>query len=214
MASDATKRSYLGHDARRAQILAVAARQFSEQSYDTVSTVAIAREAGIARGLVHHYFGTKRDLYVEVLRRMLTIPEGAFGHGDGAPPVGAEAVVAAIDRWIDTIDRNRQTWLAAVSAQAPGLDEEVDAILAESRARIDDQLIALAWGSPVQAPPELRALIRGYGGFAQALTIDWLQRGEPSRAALHHLLLQTLLALVGDVLPRVQSDPKKAAETP
>ncbi len=206
--ADTAKRSYLGQDARRAQILAVAARQFSEQSYDAVSTVAIAREAGIARGLVHHYFGTKRDLYVEVLRRMLTIPEGAFGQGDDEQRVGRAAVASAVERWLDTIGRNRQTWLAAISAQ--GLDDEVDAILAESRARIDEQLIALAWGPPAQAPAELRALIRGYGGFAQALTVDWLQHEQPSRTHLHDLLLQTLLALVSDVLPRVQPDPKEA----
>ena len=34
----------------------------------------VAREAGVTRGLLHHYFGTKRELYLEVVRCMVTPP--------------------------------------------------------------------------------------------------------------------------------------------
>src|SRR5437588_12218189 len=64
----------LDHDERRAQILACARRLFSERNYDAVSTTDIAREAGVARGLLHHYFGTKRDLYLEVVRDLVRMP--------------------------------------------------------------------------------------------------------------------------------------------
>ena len=62
-------------DARREQILECALRLFGERPYAAVSTTDIAREAGVARGLLNHYFGTKRDLYLEVVRRLVLVPE-------------------------------------------------------------------------------------------------------------------------------------------
>ncbi|MBN9618575.1 MAG: helix-turn-helix transcriptional regulator, partial [Actinobacteria bacterium] len=62
-------------DARREQILECATELFGERPYAAVSTGEIAREAGVARGLLNHYFGTKRDLYLEVVRRMVLLPE-------------------------------------------------------------------------------------------------------------------------------------------
>ena len=65
----------LEHDERRGQILAAAATLFAERHYASVSTKDIADAAGVARGLLHHYFGSKRDLYLEVAREMLRVPE-------------------------------------------------------------------------------------------------------------------------------------------
>src|SRR5215211_7127684 len=58
------RRIRLDNDQRRAQLLALAKRAFSEQSYDEVSIDDLAREAKISKGLLYHYFPTKRDLYV------------------------------------------------------------------------------------------------------------------------------------------------------
>ena len=51
-------------DERRAQLLELAKRAFSDRSYDDVSIDDLAREAKISKGLLYHYFPTKRDLYV------------------------------------------------------------------------------------------------------------------------------------------------------
>src|SRR5947208_9894051 len=107
----------LDHDERRRQILSCARRLFSERPYASVSTVEIAREAGVARGLVHHYFGTKRDLYLEVVREMLRVPDDVFA--------GSDALADSVDRWLTMVQRNRGTWLAAIGAQGFGSDPEV-----------------------------------------------------------------------------------------
>src|SRR5256885_12320779 len=78
------RRTYLEAEERRAQILRVAAQLFSERNYDAVSTAEVAREAGVARGLVNHYFRTKRELYVAVVRSMHEAP----GHPFPAPAAG------------------------------------------------------------------------------------------------------------------------------
>lgn len=56
-----------GTDAR-AQILAAAGTAFAERGYDGATVRAIAAAAGVDPALVHHYFGSKERLFVEVVQ--------------------------------------------------------------------------------------------------------------------------------------------------
>jgi AcrR family transcriptional regulator len=194
----------LEHDERRQQILSCARRLFSERSYDTVSTTEIAREAGITRGLLHHYFGTKRDLYLEVVRSLAELPPGVL-EGEAVSGRDRDEVLAeAVDRYLEVARRNRRTWLATAGAQGFGRDPEVEAIVERAREQIADRLIALLGRDPANASPELRALIGAYAGFAQAATVEWLQRRRLSQEQVRELLLGSLLQLVREVLPRIE----------
>ncbi|MEI7055094.1 TetR family transcriptional regulator [Nocardioides sp. CCNWLW239] len=51
----------------RAAILAVARQRFAQQGYAATSVRGIAAAAGVDSALVHHYFGTKEDLFVASL---------------------------------------------------------------------------------------------------------------------------------------------------
>jgi AcrR family transcriptional regulator len=195
----------LDHDERRRQILACARRLFSERSYDAVSTTDIAKEAGVARGLLHHYFGTKRDLYLEVVRELMRMPSNPVPLQ--APGRGLEHIIEeSVDRWLTMLERNRGTWLAANAARGLGArDPELEAILEEAREQAADRLIeALQTYEAATAPPALRALIRSYSGFAEAASIEWLARERLTRIQLRTMLTQTFLRLINDVLPAIQ----------
>jgi AcrR family transcriptional regulator len=194
----------LEHDERRRQILACARRLFSERNYAAVSTSEIAREAGVARGLLHHYFGTKRDLYLEVVRAIVRMPSSPVPLQ--TPGRGIEVVIEeSVERWLTMLERNRGTWLAAIGARGLGRDPEVEAILDDAREQAADRLIeALQTYDASQAPAELRAVIRSYSGFAEAASIEWLQRERLSREQVHVLLVQGFLSIVHDVLPEVE----------
>jgi AcrR family transcriptional regulator len=208
------RRTYLEAEERRAQILRVAAQLFSERNYDAVSTVEVATAAGVARGLVNHYFRTKRELYVAVVRSMLEVPDDLFPASADADESERNAVLSeAVDRWLRTVKANRGTWLACIGAQGFGRDPELEAVLEEARRRIIDQLIALAWGPPHAATAEVRALMRGYEGFAQAITADWLTSGRLPRRDVHQLLVQGLIALVDGALPNIEQQ-KTGVTTP
>jgi AcrR family transcriptional regulator len=202
--SPAPRWQRLEHDERRRQILACARRLFSERNYASVSTSEIAREAGVARGLLHHYFGTKRDLYLEVVRSLMRTPSNPVPLQ--SPGRGLESIIdESVDRWLTMLQRNRGTWLAAIGARGLGHDPEVEAILDEAREQAADRLIeALQNYEAAEAPPELRALIRSYSGLAEAASIEWLQRGRLTREQTHALLVQGFLSIVRDVLPAVQ----------
>ena len=204
MAVSAPRWTRLEHEERRAQILACARRLFSERHYDAVSTEDIARGAGIARGLLHHYFGTKRELFHEVVRSMLRLPDALFVE-ESAGRDREQLLAENVDRWLEMVSRNRETWLATAGAQGFGRDPALEAILEEARERVADRLIVLLGAAePASASGELRAVIRAYAGLAEAASLDWLAHRRLTRKQVRELLLASLLALVDEVVPRVE----------
>jgi len=190
----------LERDERREQILARARRLFSERTYAEVSMEEIAAAAGVARGLLHHYFGSKRGLYLEVVRELVRLPPPALPENTAGST--KEAVEESVDLWLEVVARNRGTWLAAIGAEGFGRDPELEGILAEAREATTDRVVEVL-GMSGGAPPELRALIRSYAGLAEAATREWLERGTLSREQVQLMLTDTLLSLTHQLLPRV-----------
>jgi AcrR family transcriptional regulator len=185
-------------DERREQILDCAMRLFGEHPYAAVSTAELARQAGVARGLINHYFGTKRDLYLEVVRRLVTIPRFAV---ELLPDGPLEArVPAAVDWFLDGVSRNSKTWLAATG----GWDPDVERILADADETAADRVLE-ATGLSADAV-ELRAMVRSYGGMVKSACREWLVRKDLTRDQVRLLLTTTLLALIRDAAPRLRHD--------
>lgn len=196
-------RRRLEPDARREQILQCAVRLFGERPYAAVSTVDIAREAGIARGLLNHYFGTKRDLYLEVVRRMV-LPDEV----DLVVPAGAallERVDLCVEWFLDAVGEHGKTFVAVIGAEGVGADPEIEKILFEAD-NVAAQRVLDAVGLATSGDNEQqRAIIRAYGGMAKASIREWVQHGSLSRAQLKALLSATLITTVRDVLPQIAS---------
>src|SRR3954451_4111083 len=55
-------------DERRAQLLALGERLFTSSSYGELSMAAIAREAGISKALLYHYFPSKQAYFQATLQ--------------------------------------------------------------------------------------------------------------------------------------------------
>jgi AcrR family transcriptional regulator len=54
---------------RREQVLSVAAEEFAQHGLHGISAEVVARRAGISHAYVFRLFGTKRELFLEVVRR-------------------------------------------------------------------------------------------------------------------------------------------------
>ena len=66
--------------ATRERILAAARQAFASGGYAAVSVRSIASEAGVDQSLVHHYFGTKKDLFLAAM----DVPFDPMEHMGGA----------------------------------------------------------------------------------------------------------------------------------
>lgn len=172
---------------------------FENQSYNEVSTSDIARAAGVGRPLINHYFGTKRELYLEVVRRFSYIPEMAvIGLQDGTLD---ERIDASIDRWLSVAERHRNLWLTTVTASG-GFDQELARIQRDAdEVAVERVLAAIGLDGPGLGSARLRTLLLAYGGMARVASRLWLFDAALSRADVHVLLSKTLRTIVRDVEP-------------
>lgn len=58
-------------DARRSRILEAGLKEFAAKGYKKASTNTIVREANVSKGLLFHYFISKKDLYVYIVESAL-----------------------------------------------------------------------------------------------------------------------------------------------
>src|SRR3954449_12897360 len=94
----------LSAEQRRDQILDAANDLFAERGYEEVSVEDIASSAGVTRGLVHHYFGGRKEVYVALVERLGTVREEQL-----RPPVGRGArarVGDSVSRWLQWAEEN------------------------------------------------------------------------------------------------------------
>lgn len=200
--ADSPRWRRLEPDERREQILDCAVRLFGERPYAAVSTTEIAAEAGVARGLLNHYFGTKRDLYLEVVRRMVIMPDLFDTVTSGSIE---ERVEQSVEWFLDTVSPFGKTFVAVLGAEGVGTDSEVEAILAEAD-DIAAGRVLLTVGLPEDATGTSKAVIRAYGGLVKAAIREWVRDGTLTRDQVQLLLSQALIAIVRNVLPTINEE--------
>jgi AcrR family transcriptional regulator len=71
----------------RERIVAAAVKIFSETTYDEVAVSDIAKAAGVAHGLLFHYFGSKRGIYLEAMRGAAEQLDAAFAFRPDLSPL-------------------------------------------------------------------------------------------------------------------------------
>jgi AcrR family transcriptional regulator len=186
---EARERARLQVDERRAQLVELGLKLFSERSYDDLSIDDIASAAGISKGLLYHYFSSKRDFYAATVRSaaesLLARTDPA---GEGPDP---EALLAALDQYLLFAEEHASAYVALMRSGV-GHDADVAAIVEDTRARFVARLAARL--GLAEMVPRVRLALRGWVGFVEGSSLDWLARRDLPREDLRDLLAQILLA--------------------
>ena len=186
--STSTRYQRLTPAERRDQILDAANALFAERGYADVLVEDISRAAGVTRGLVHHYFGGRKDVYLALLERLGGLREEGL-----RPPVDRSArarVADTVSRWLDWTEANRTIYLGTI---APGEDiadpdvRRVDADLVHRAVA----LVATFHADIAEDSARLRYALVCWTGLNRAATRRWL-RGEATRETTQELLASTL----------------------
>ena len=186
------RRARLSTDARREQLVALGVEIFSERPFDEVSIDDIAASASISKGLLYHYFPSKRDFYVAVVRHSAEEMQAVT---ETDPDLSPRArLSAALDRYLEYVDNHARGYSTVLRAGI-GSDREVAAIVEDVRSAMANRILDDFAG--VDTPPGVRIAVRGWVGFAEAASLEWLERRDLSRDELRELLIQALTGAVG-----------------
>ncbi|GAA2402280.1 TetR/AcrR family transcriptional regulator [Streptomyces glaucosporus] len=157
----------LSAEDRRGQLIGIGLRLLVTRPIHELSVDEVAAEAGISRGLLFHYFPTKRDYYAAVVRaagqRLLT---HARLPGEGGPE---ERVRAVVEGFVGFVRRRRANYVALVRAGAGG-DDLVLEVFEDIRATLADRVLE-ALGEP-SPDPMVRLAVRGWLAMAEEMAIE------------------------------------------
>jgi AcrR family transcriptional regulator len=196
------RRVRLDNDERRAQLLQLARQAFSDRSYDDVSIDDLAREAKISKGLLYHYFPTKRDLYVaglreiaeELVQRCTNIPRDL-------PPI--ERVRAGLDAYLDHISLHSRAFVSLMRGGI-GSDPEVAQVVEDVRKRLTDNFLEQTpFAQMLSKDVRFQTAVRGWIGFVEGASIDWCAHHRMSREELRDLLTPILFSIVTVIAPQL-----------
>lgn len=184
----------MSSDDRREQLLCAGAELLGRRSYDEVSIDEIARAAGISKGLLYHYFPTKNDFVVAVLRQEVERVTALTAPDPTLPPL--EQIDAALDAFLDYVE-NHASGFATIFRTRGGGDPQIRAVLEEGRERrieilldgIAGQLLA---GDGGRDSAVLRSAVQGWIFFVEGVLLRWLDRRDIGREQLR-VLLRTVL---------------------
>jgi AcrR family transcriptional regulator len=178
-------------DERRRRLLALGADLFSRHSYAELSMAAIAREAGISKALLYHYFPSKQAYFVATLEQQAGELARRVAVDPALPPV--EQLTRALDAFLGWVEENAEGY--AKLLQGATTHAEVRELVDQVRSATADRI--LAGLSPAgAAPPALRAAVTGWLWFMDGAITDWLEHRDMERQQLLALLLGTLLGAV------------------
>jgi AcrR family transcriptional regulator len=193
------KREVLSRDARTQFILEVSQRVFAEHPYDEISIDDIALEASMSKGLLYHYFTSKRDLYLETLRSVLKamsqIPEQC--------PDLRSCLDAFLTRFEETPALARMVFRGGI-----GSDAEAEALLTDYR---QHQFTLFCQSLSVdEADPLVRLALQSWLSFFQEVCLQWLKQQDIPREQILTLLEQSLQAILSSTEQQMPPTERKS----
>ena len=165
---------------RKKQLVKIGLMMLRDKPIHELSIDAIAGQAGISRGLLFHYFPSKRDYYVAVIsaagRRLLRVtkPDESLPDDDKL----REMLV----QFVAFIERRRPAYISFVRGAAGGDDFAVK-VYDETRAGLTKRVLTYL-GTPEVADDTASAeylRIHAWLAYAEDLAIEWSGLPEEDR---------------------------------
>jgi AcrR family transcriptional regulator len=192
-------------DERRRQLLELGADLFAKHSYAELSMARIAREAGISKALLYHYFPSKQDYFVATLQQGAQEIARRTEPDPDLPPF--EALAGSLEAFLGWIEENETAYRKLMESvgSVPEVQTLIDGIRDATSARI---LEGLGAGDP--PPPKLRAAARSWLWLMDGVILDWREHRDMSRVEVRDFLLGSLAGAVmaageGDLLSSAAS---------
>jgi AcrR family transcriptional regulator len=188
-------RTRLDVEARRQQLLDLGLVLFSDRAYDEVPIEEVAKLAGISKGLLYHYFPTKRDFYIAVVREAAQLLLACTIVESDSP---IEGLRGSLDAYLQFVEARGPAY-AALMRGGIGSDHEVNEIIEETRQAFVRRFFERAPHIP--SVPTLRMAVRGWIGFVETISLDWLEQPSIPRETVLDLATQALIKIMEIFLP-------------
>ena len=190
----AASRTRLSPEQRREQLLHLGVRLLATRSLDELSIDLLAEEAGISRGLLYHYFGSKQAFHEAVVRHAADdLIAQTTPPTEGEP---MERLLASVTAYVDYVIANHEGYVSLVKAAAGG-NESLRAIYEDARSALNSRIFREdVQGEIIPDTPANRLVVRGWSAMVEELVLSWID--DP-----RDVTRDQLLAIITASLPAV-----------
>ena len=191
----ATTRTRLAPDERREQLLELGLRLFAGSSIEEISIDRLTEEAGISRGLLYHYFGSKQGFHEAVIQRAADDLIAQTAPPEDAEPIAK--LLASLTAYVDYVIANHRGYRSLVLAAAGG-NEAVRGIYERARAAMIDRTFETPGVDALLTDtPATRLVVRGWVAFVEDTVLSWCETPDGiTREELAKIVTDALPALV------------------
>lgn len=191
--------------ALRARLITVALESFATRPYDEVTVGEIAAAAGVAHGLLFHYFESKRGLYLAALEHAGEQLVVAHRTDPEAPP--GTQIRQLLGAHLAHLAANEHVALNLILRGA-GNDAAAYEAFEHNRWRMTDWTAGQLSLDP--DVPAVRSALRSFARAADEATAQWLAAGRP--VDVDTAVDGLVELLVGALRAASRWDPEVAAE--
>jgi AcrR family transcriptional regulator len=193
-----TSRTRLTPDARREQLLQLGLDLFRGGTVDDVSIDRLSEQAGVSRGLLYHYFGSKQGFHEAVVQRAADdLVEQTAPPEEGDP---IARLLASMTAYVDYVVENFEGYRSLVRAAAGG-NEALRRIYEGARTTMIDRTFAAEGVQDfLDDTPAMRLVVRGWSAFVEDTVLAWCTRPDGvTREEVLGMVTDSLPALAGIV---------------
>lgn len=185
-------RTRLSPEERSSQLLDLGAELFAGTPYEDVHIERVAELAGVSRGLLYHYFPSKRAFFAALVRRQAETMARETEPDLSLSPV--EQLGHGVDAFLAHVARHRHGSRAA-NHGAISADPEVRAIIEESM-RLHEQRILDALAPDAPSPDLLRVAVRSWLVMLRSIGQEWLDHPGLGREAVRDVCVGAFVGMV------------------
>jgi len=178
----------LAAEARRRQLIGIGLSKLVEKPIQDLAIDEVAAEAGISRGLLFHYFATKREFYLECVaaagRRIL---RNTAADPELSP---TDQLRAMVGLFIEQIDRRRDFYLSLVHGTGGG-DVGVVAVYESIRDQMTSRVLAA-----MSLDASAHNVVHAWWAYVEDQAIEWSgQSGDRRTRSVDDLIDHNVAAL-------------------
>lgn len=201
-------RTRLAPEARSRQLLDLGAELFATTPYEDVHIETVAELAGVSRGLLYHYFPSKRSFFAALVRRQAERMAEETAPDPGLPPL--DQLRHGVQAFLEHIARRQHGSLAAHRGAASD-HPEVQAVIEESMALHEQRILDSLLGTDGRPPPALlRLTVRSWIVMLRHTGQEWLDDPDLGLERVRDLMVDAfvgmLLGLPEDARPAVADE--------
>lgn len=162
----------LSREARREQLLDLGRAAVTRSSFDDLSLEDVAHEAGISRGLLFHYFPSRRDFVIAIAEQAKDELLAVTDTDPSLDPL--TRLRSGLAAYVDHIAAHPDAYTSLLRGAAGG-DDAMQAIADDGRQQLAERIITGVGLDPAQVDAIVVVAIRGWFALVEEAAMSWLR---------------------------------------